>query len=369
MRYNIDSLPPVNWLTYTIGFFKNGLNFQDVLLTLRGRDAIRVALKTINIQKDDVILLPALICNTVTGPISSSCKIKYYDLKKDYSINIEHINRLVNSDKNIRAIYVVHYFGFIQKKTSEIRDLCDKLGLILIDDHAHSALSVFDSNISDVSIFSFRKLLPTADGGGIQSKLNDKSLLNDFKPTLKSNLLGLIIGMKRLMVARSVILRKWVGKSIQKNIEQKSELATPVSAKPISRFASGIIKSADLNQISRKRRNQFYQWNSLMMKYNQIPVFDTLENGTVPYGFPVRLSNPKRVQSHFKKYSVYLKIHWEEMPQGLEKECPVSYQLVNNTITLPIHPGVTLEAMQFIAKEFDSIAMPMVGDVGDINDC
>lgn len=88
------------------------------------------------------------------------------------------------------------------------------------------------------------------------------------------------------------------------------------------------------------------------------PLFSDLEEGTVPVGYPVKVSNNTEVVEYFKKYNIFLKIHWNPLPEGAAEACPVSLKISRGSITLPIYPGLKKDDMKFIRDEFLKCAIP-----------
>ena len=80
-----------------------------------GRQSIEVGLDAINLKKNDEVLMPASLCEAVIEPFfNKELKVSLYDLDKDMSFNVDEI--LSNISTNTKAIYVIHYFGLINKK-------------------------------------------------------------------------------------------------------------------------------------------------------------------------------------------------------------------------------------------------------------
>ena len=358
MKAFIENNPPVNFFEYLSGLLRSGDNFKDILLTSRGRDAIQLAVDYLQIKESNSILLPALTCDTVSGVISSNCRTIFYDLNNDYSIDTSVLERFLKKNLSIKAIYVIHYFGFIHKNMANISSLCKKYGVALIEDHAHSALSDYDRNLADIQIFSFRKLFPTADGGGIRIAHRKMSSKFDFKSKLISNQKGLLIAFKRFASLYSSGMRSSIGKLIQHDINRLNIGNIKIEPLPISSFGEGIIRSSDLETISAIRRQQYLMWMKLLNTTHFNLLFPDLHNDTVPFGVPIKVENPREILDHFKKFNVFLKVHWLALPAGTKDSCPISHLLAQTSITLPIYPGLKEEHMFFIKDELLKYGIP-----------
>lgn len=360
MRAYIESNPPINILAYLTGIFKSGNNFSDVLLTSRGRDAIQLASNYLEFKDDDTVLLPALTCDTVTGIFSGNCNMIFYDLNKDYSINLSALEEQLKENPEIKLVYVIHYFGFIQKNIQQISSLCKKYDSTLIEDHAHSALSEYRRDLSDIQIYSFRKLFPTADGGGIRAATGKNKLHYKFrlKHKIIANLKGFLIAVKRVGSLYSKKIRAVFGKVIQNEIDEMGEGRAKIEPLPVSAFGRGIISSADMDKIRKKRCRLYGKWNEIIDSTPFDPVFPELDSETVPFGFPIRLRNNIEVADHFKTFNIFLKIHWLSLPPGTKDTCPTSHHLAGTSITLPIYPGLKESQMYFIKDQLVKFGIP-----------
>lgn len=359
MKAYIEPIPPINLFDYFKNIHHSGNNFNDVLLTSRGRDAIQLAIDFLQIKENDSVLLPALTCNTVSSVFSNNCQTIFYDLNEDYSISVAVLEKFLKKNPEIKIIYVIHYFGFIHHNMPQISSLCKKYGVILIEDHAHSALSDYNEKLADIQIFSFRKLFPTADGGGIRVTHQEINNKFNFKQKIISNQKGLLIAFKRIASLYSNGLRSSVGKLIKHDINRLNNGYTRIDPLPVSRFGKGIISSSDINEISAERRKQYLMWKKMMKSTPFRPIFPVFYDKTVPFGFPIKLQNSKEIVDHFKEFNIFLKVNWSELPPDTKDSCPVTHRLAETSITLPIYPGLKEKHMHFIKDELMKYGVPI----------
>ena len=75
-------------------YIKNNFN-QKLIFFKKGRDAILFGLKHLKIKKHNLILIPGYICSSLTKTIlDNGYKIEYYDINKDFSINLNYLKKL-----------------------------------------------------------------------------------------------------------------------------------------------------------------------------------------------------------------------------------------------------------------------------------
>jgi dTDP-4-amino-4,6-dideoxygalactose transaminase len=359
MNAYIENNPPINLFKYLLGMFRTGQEFADVICTSRGRDAIQLALDYLDLSDRDTILLPTLTCDTVTSVVLNNCKAAYYDLNRDYSIDIATLEQIIQTNESIKVVYVIHYFGFIHENIAQISALCKQYGVLLIEDHAHSALSKYQNTYADTQIFSFRKLLPTADGGGIRFNRTTVDHNFRFRDQMAANIKALLIAIKRIGSLYSATLRSRFGSLIQQDIDRLSSGSRRIDPLPVSTFGNSIIRSADIKEISEIRRRQYRWWQEIMGSTVFVSPFSHLPDEVVPYGFPVKLQNPREVIEHFKQYNIFLKMNWEILPAGTKETHPISHELAESSLTLPIYPGLHKKQMLFLRDEIVMHGVPL----------
>ena len=94
-------------------FEKNYCKFNKSKFGLgvaNGTDALYIALKCLNIGKnDEVITVSNTAIPTVAAIINAGAKVKFADIGKDFLIDVDKIISLIN--KKTKAIIPVHLFG------------------------------------------------------------------------------------------------------------------------------------------------------------------------------------------------------------------------------------------------------------------
>jgi perosamine synthetase len=123
--------------------------------------------RVLGLGRGDELLVPAYHCGAeVDALLSSRVSVSWYDVDTRSRIRVPEMG--AGLTRRVKAVYVMHYFGFPQPLEA-LKHLCDDHGLYLIED---CALSLFSrdgavplGSLGDVSIFSFPKSLPVPDEG------------------------------------------------------------------------------------------------------------------------------------------------------------------------------------------------------------
>lgn len=171
-------------------FEKNFAKFCSVKYCItvgNGTDALIIALKSLNLKKDDEVIIPAMTWkSTLLAPLNLNIKTHLVDLEKNSS-NMD-LNELENKiTKKTKAIIGVHLYGNpIEYK--RIKKIINNRKIFIIEDAAQ-AHGAFDFNtkkkigtLGDIACFSFypgKNLGAYGDGGCLTT--NNKSLFKRIK--------------------------------------------------------------------------------------------------------------------------------------------------------------------------------------------
>jgi hypothetical protein len=352
----VEFMPPIDLRAY-FGLTKRRAGaFRDVALTLRGRDAINLARRHFRLGRDDLVLLPGYVCDTVPAGFAGGCKIQYYDISDDFVIRPQEVEDRL-SQVPVRVFYVVHYFGFLQPHLAKISEICRRHDVLLWEDHALSGLSHFPRDYADAMIFSFRKVLPVPDGGGLWLR-DSLGTVTIETGALKSDIISLVILAKRMLCNASTRFRSAIGKAIQRNIDALNTGRRDFTPQPISRMTRRVVLGTKVEEAFGIHRDQYRQWLELLADGPVRPVFPVLPDAVCPQGCPVWLSNPDEIVADLEKRSVFLKIHWRSLPPEVDKTCPTAWRMSRSIVTLPIYAGLPHAEMRRIAEFIDEHAKP-----------
>ena len=135
-----------------------------------GTDALFVALKSLNLKKNDEVIVPAMTWkSTVLAPLNLGLKTKLVDIEKNGSnFDLNDLKRKIS--KKTKVIIVVHLYGN-PGNIKDIKKLVNGKKIYIIEDAAQ-AHGAFDyelkktiGSIGDIGCFSFypgKTLEPTA---------------------------------------------------------------------------------------------------------------------------------------------------------------------------------------------------------------
>lgn len=163
--------------------FANYLNIKHFIGCANGTDALEIAVKSLDLDKDDEIIVQGnTYIATCFGVINNNIKLVLCDIQPDtYMISIEDFKKKITS--KTKAVIIVHLYGMMPNM-DEIVKICNLNNIILIEDCAQAHGAIFNGKkaggFGKISCFSFypgKNLGAYGDGGGIgtnSDELNEK---------------------------------------------------------------------------------------------------------------------------------------------------------------------------------------------------
>lgn len=143
-----------------------------------GGCALFLALKALGVQAGDEVLLNAFTLAPVPGAIEhAGAKAVLVDINQDYLIDLEDLKRKAKASK-AKVLLLSHMRGHIADM-HKILELCDELGLTLLEDCAHTMGAKWDAQhtgtFGKVSCFSTQtfKHINSGEGGLIVTNDDD----------------------------------------------------------------------------------------------------------------------------------------------------------------------------------------------------
>jgi len=212
-----------------------------------GTAALEIAVKSLNIGKNDEVIVPAFtIISNANAILKNLAKVVLVDSDPvTWNININDIKKKISL--KTKAIMLPHIYGF-PNDMNKIISICKKHKLYLIEDAAEMIGQKFNNapcgSFGDISTFSFyaNKHITTGEGGAIltnNKKLNEKikELRNlnfgkknrynhtDLSWNYRFTNIQAALGLSQLKRIKSIIKRKReIGKFYYDNFKKNKNL-------------------------------------------------------------------------------------------------------------------------------------------------
>lgn len=336
-------------------------------------------MELIDLNNDDEVLVPSYNCGSeVDALIYNGVKVVPYRVDRDCNIDISDIRSRITP--NVKAIYVIHYFGFPQD-IKIVKDICSKYKLYLIED---CALSLFSSDnagklgtVGDISIYSFPKTLPVPDGGllainNINLKLDKWELSSPEYNNYFKNIIKLINSMLLRKYIPTIIAKKIYNlRHRLKNIENQNKALRDQfpeipndyyyydynNNKRMSNLSKHIIKRIDYTNIIKQRRDNYLLYQKLLADVNTIkPIFNDLPKNVCPLYYPIIIPNRDNICFELNKLSIFAISWWSGYhPAFCWDHFPDACFLKNNTLALPVHQDLNRNDILCIVNNLKNI--------------
>ena len=326
--------------------FKNKIYFTNY-----ARSSLYLLLKSISNKKLNVGV-QAYTCHSVFKAIKKSGnKAIFIDLNQNFKLNIKDLKEKIN---NIDVLIVTHTFGF-PDNINEIKKI--SRDIIIIEDCSHSFLSKLDEKYTgtfgDASIFSLGLAKFPSIGLGGFALINDIDKFPNFvKNYSKIPSLSLLHSLKSILrvLFFSFFVNPWTYGMIFFRLKNINSIKIDLTNK----FSFSVFRNS--NWSKRIFFNCLTPCYNLANKYkiNAYKLFDLINNDKLSYLkennikpnyyiFPLLLNNRNKVYRELLNegfesgFHFYNSINWA-LEYGYKKgDCPITENIVNKIITIPIH--------------------------------
>ncbi len=158
------------------------LGVEHAVTCANGTDALQLALRAIDVGEGDVVLVPNLtFWATFEAVVNVGARPATVDADlRDGGVCLESFERAIR-DAKPKAALVAHLYGWGTAHLTELRALCEKHRVVLIEDSAQAfgaqfdGQSIFkDAHISTTSFYPAKVLGAAGDGGAVFT--NDKTI-------------------------------------------------------------------------------------------------------------------------------------------------------------------------------------------------
>ncbi len=141
-----------------------------------GTAAIHMAFKAIGVEKGDIVFCQALTFSATVNPIiyQNGTPVFIDSEKETWNMDPKALEKAFEKYPNPKAVIVVHLYG-TPAKIDEIKEICDKHKVPLVEDAAESLGTIYKGRqtgtIGKYGIYSFNgnKIITTSGGGMLVS--------------------------------------------------------------------------------------------------------------------------------------------------------------------------------------------------------
>lgn len=335
------------------------------------RVAIRNACDVLGLAPGDEILAPAYNCGSEMDPLRhAGLAIRLYPVDRRTRFDPDTVERLIGP--RTRAIYLTHYFGFLQPDAAALRDMCDRHGLRLIEDCALSLMSgpaPAEGRTGDVAVFCFYKFFPTLAGGALV--VNNDALRGDIRfdgrPPVRQVAkrlaragLSMTLGAEGSAAALRLLRRDRTPDTPpvpdppgRPDMPAHYYFDPRLQDAPISLFAARPLRAFDAAQaIFARRENYRVFLEHLADIPGAIPLFPELAPDACPLSMPVLVERRDALAAALVARGIPATPWWAGYNRHLDwTGCEDACHLKDHVLSLPLHQYLGTAAISHIAQE------------------
>ena len=312
-----------------------------------GTSALHGTLLALDVKKNDEIIVPSFtFISTVNSTLMVNATPKFVDIEND-TFGIDPTLLESSITKKSKIILPIHYGG-LPCKINEIKKICKKNNLFLVEDAAEALGSKIKDKMigsfGDVSMFSFagNKILTTGEGGAITTD------------SLK------IANKLKLIRSHGRVTKNYFQNSGKPNYTQLgfNWRMSSITA------ALGLTQLNKLEKLISIRRRNAHFLNSHLKKIPTITVPNEPKNYKHVYQFYTILLPNQKTRDQLKKfldskqimskvffYPVHLTNFYQKFTPKLK--LVKTENISNRVLSLPLFPTMTREELIFICDSIN----------------
>lgn len=311
-----------------------------------GTSAQHAALLAYGIKDGDEVIVPSFtFISTANSALFVGAKPVFADIEEE-TFGLDPDSVLENISSKTRAIMPVHYGG-CPCKIQELREIADDYGLVLIEDAAEAFGAEINGkkvgSFGDASMFSFcqNKVITTGEGGAL---VTDSEEIYQKLKLLRSH-----------------------GRADNGQYFSSTQASDYVTLGYNFRMSSltaalGISQIQKTSEIIKMRRERAFYFTSRLKKeigtnvhYPEVPesYFNVYQLYTIFAGKRDELKDylaSREIMTKIYFSPVHI-THFYQNILGYECKLPVTEELAENVLTLPMHPCLTFEEIDCVVNE------------------
>lgn len=343
------------------------------ILLYKGREAIQLALESLNLEKGSFVAINGFTCFAVYKAIAdTNLKVSYLDIERGgINFSPETFEKALEKNNLIKVVIIQNTLGF-PCNIEKIAKICKDKKIILIEDLAHSIGAKYENDaeagtVGDMAILSFSqdKMVDAISGGALIIR-NEK---------ITPNFQTLDIPLKQKIIDRLYPLFTYkirltypflIGKLLHFILKKLDLLSKPMAtlsgkyhnlSKFYCKIAKDEFKTLDKNIAHRRKIAEIYAKNlnsKITLPYivKNIPISSNLR-------FPVFVPKREKLIKFLKEKNIYISDIWYDSPIAPKKylqltdynnSCINSEKISLSVLNLPTHKNVSIKDAIIISK-------------------
>lgn len=321
--------------------------FSNCRFFPRGRDALAFGLSA-KIAQQGKVLVPAFFCAKSLDEITlSGIKVEWMDVCDDLGWEpVQLASRLASDD--VAAVVLCDFFGWVHPRLEAVIELAKERNVLAIRDCCHSPLSWrVEHAPADLTIFSFRKLIPIWDGGVLIGRDSLPHWVGSPSPIGNDILRGAVRRFERFLTLLGIVNPYPLIDLLRRSKPTSSESVPHFhgEVRPSRTFLRYLDSASALNEISNTRRGNFLILKSELSVLGLYPLIPSLGNHDVPQIFPLVCSDAFSLVKFLRHRGVGATC-WpgDDLPYEVKQspfDFPMTTKMKREIACLPLHQDIT----------------------------
>lgn len=350
----------------------------QVILLFKGREAVTLSLKILNLPKGSGVAINGFTCYAVyRGIEEAGLKPMLIDVPEDeLNFSVKDLEKTLDKNPEIKAVIIQNTLGS-PCNIEEISRVLKTKNIPLIEDLAHSIGTVYKNGkeagtIGDMVILSFSqdKIIDSVSGGALISRIKNqelgiKSMANaPFLKQIKDKFYPLFTILIRATYSFGF------GKLIHYLLKKMNLLSMPMDENlykitSLPNYYANLAKIAfqnlEMDLKHRKKIAKIYArtLDKKILINSIIKDIDFSAN----LRFPILIKNRKKLINYLNKYNIYVSDIWYDAPIAprryfnklpLNSSCPNSENISSLILNLPTHKNISEKDANIISERINT---------------
>lgn len=327
-----------------------------VILAYKGREALTLALKILNLPEKTGVAINGFTCFAVYKAVKKASLtpicLDLEEKNSDLNFTLESFQRILREDKNIKAVVIQNTLGY-PTDIEKIVKVCHEKNIIIIEDLAHCVGAKYTNGeeagrVGDFVVLSFSKdkVIDAISGGALVIRNKQYSnitiqqfasinKLQQFKDHLYPYFTYKIRFLYNLGLGKAYhfILRKL-------NLFSKPMIGGFYDFYSLPNWYCNLALDQFNNlskQLNHRRKIAKIYKDALDKKILQERITNEITLSS-NLRFPIFVENRNSLTKYLKKYKIFVSDIWYD---DVAQECPNAVEISKTILNLPTHINVT----------------------------